>query len=69
LIDLAVFADGDRVALFCRPHTVVTSSAPAAERFTVRDGKITETVLVFDRLSFGAPGARDAPRPGSTGAD
>jgi len=30
----------------------VTSTAPAAEHFTVRDGRIVESLLVFDRLSY-----------------
>lgn len=53
--DIAEFADAERVALFYYPQTAATSIAPAAEYFTVRDGKITESVLVFDRLSFGPP--------------
>ncbi|WP_435745219.1 nuclear transport factor 2 family protein [Microbacterium sp. PMB16] len=53
--DIAVFADGDRVALFYYPQTAATSTAPAAEYFTVRDGMIAESVLVFDRLSYGPP--------------
>jgi ketosteroid isomerase-like protein len=55
LSDVARFADGDHVALFYYPQTAVTSTAPAAEYFTVRDGLISESVLVFDRLSFGPP--------------
>lgn len=55
LRDVASFADGDRVALFYYPQTAVTSTAPAAEYFTVRDGLIAESVLVFDRLSFAPP--------------
>jgi ketosteroid isomerase-like protein len=55
LADIAGFADGDRVALFYYPQTAATRTAPAAECFTVRDGKIAESVLVFDRLSFGPP--------------
>jgi ketosteroid isomerase-like protein len=55
LTDVASFADGDSVALFYYPHTAVTSAAPAAECFTVRDGLIAESVLVFDRLSFAPP--------------
>lgn len=55
LADIAEFADGERVALFYHPRTEVTSTAPAAECFTVRDGRITESVLVFDRLSFVPP--------------
>lgn len=53
LADIASFTDGDRVALFYYPQTAATSTAPAAEFFTVRDGKIVESVLIFDRLSFG----------------
>lgn len=55
LTDVASFADAEHVALLYYPHTAATSSAPAAEYFTVRDGAIVETVLVFDRLSFAPP--------------
>lgn len=54
LADIAGFADGERVALFYYPQTAATTTAPAAECFTVRDGEIAESVLVFDRLSFSA---------------
>ena len=54
---IAEFTDGDQVALFYYPQTAATSTAPAAELFTVRDGKITETVLIFDRLSYRPPAA------------
>lgn len=47
--------DSDRVALFYYPQTAATATAPAAECFTVRGGRITESVLVFDRLSYGPP--------------
>lgn len=50
--DIATFADGDRVALFYYPQTAATSTAPAAECFTVRGGRIVESVLIFDRPSF-----------------
>ncbi|MGC4192054.1 MAG: nuclear transport factor 2 family protein [Thermomicrobiales bacterium] len=53
--DIAEFAGGDRVALFYYPQTAATSTAPAAECFTIRDGKISESVLIFDRLSYGPP--------------
>lgn len=56
--DIAELTAGDRVALFYYPQTAATSTAPAAELFTVRDGKIAESVLIFDRLSYGPP-ARD----------
>lgn len=55
LSDVVSFVDGDRVALFYYPHTAVTSTAPAAEYFTLRDGVIVESVLVFDRMSFAPP--------------
>ena len=53
--DIAEFAEGDRVALFYYPQTAATSTTPAAECFTVRDGRIAESVLIFDRLSYGPP--------------
>lgn len=53
--DIAEYVDGDRVALFYYPQTAATDTAPAAEHFTVRDGLISESVLVFDRMSFGPP--------------
>lgn len=53
--DIAEFVDGNRVALFYYPQTAATSTTPAAEYFTVTDGKITESVLIFDRLSYGPP--------------
>lgn len=58
LTDVAGVADGDdHVILFYYPHTSTTSTAPAAEHFTVHDGAIVENLLVFDRLSFAPPGA------------
>lgn len=55
--DIAELVDGDRVALFYEPQTAVTSTTPAAELFTVRDGLIAGTVLIFDRLAYGPPAA------------
>jgi len=55
LTDVAAFGDQEHALLFYYPHTPTTSTAPAAEHFTVHDGKIVESRLVFDRLSFGAP--------------
>ncbi|MHA3024333.1 nuclear transport factor 2 family protein [Mycobacterium sp. BMJ-28] len=57
LTDVAAFGDDDRVALFYYPHTEQTSTAPAAELFTLKDGKIAESILLFDRLSFLPPQA------------
>lgn len=56
LTDVASFADADRVALFYYAHTAATSTAPAAECFTLREGAIVENLLVFDRLSYRSPG-------------
>lgn len=53
--DIAEFIDRDRVALFYYLQTETTSTTPAAEFFTVKDAKITESVLIFDRLSYGPP--------------
>ena len=53
--DIAEFTAGDRVALFYYPQTAATSTVPAAELFTVREGKIVESVLIFDRLSYSPP--------------
>lgn len=55
LAEIASFTDGDRVALFYYPQTAATTTTPAAECFTVRGGKIAESVLIFDRPSFGPP--------------
>jgi ketosteroid isomerase-like protein len=52
LTDVAAFGDEDQALLFYYPHTATTSTAPAAEHFTLRDGQIVESRLVFDRLSF-----------------
>lgn len=55
LTDVAHLADDQHVTLFYYPHTAATSTAPAAECFTVRGGVIVENLLVFDRLSFAPP--------------
>lgn len=55
LTDVAVFGDDDHALLFYYPHTAVTSTAPAAEHMTVKNGKIVRNLLVFDRSSFAPP--------------
>jgi len=50
--EIAEFAEGDRVALFYYPQTAVTATTPAAEYFTVEDGLIVHSVLIFDRMSY-----------------
>ncbi|WP_035776582.1 nuclear transport factor 2 family protein [Arthrobacter sp. H5] len=54
--EIAIFEDGERIALFYYPQTTTTTTAPAAECFTVRDGLIIENVLIFDRLSYAPSG-------------
>jgi hypothetical protein len=51
----AAFGDDTTAVLFYYPHTATTSDAPTAECFTVGGGKITRSVLVFDRSSFAPP--------------
>ena len=51
----AVFGDDTTAVLFYYPHTANVSDAPTAECFTVIGGKITRSVLVFDRPSFAPP--------------
>lgn len=53
--DVARFAEGDHVALIYYPQTAMTKTTPATESFTVRDGSIVESLLMFDRLSYAPP--------------
>lgn len=59
--DIATFTDDNRVVLLYYPQTAVTATTPAAECFTVRDGMITESLLIFDRLSYVPDGTSDGP--------
>jgi hypothetical protein len=52
---VAAFGDDTTAVLFYYPHTANTRNAPTAECFTVTGGKITRSVLVFDRPSFAPP--------------
>ena len=58
VVDVAGFAEGDHVVLIYYPQTAVTADTPAAEYFTVRDGTIAESLLMFDRLSYTPPNAK-----------
>lgn len=51
---LAAFGDDQTAVLMYNPHTILVEDAPSAERFTVRDGKIVHSLLVFDRTPFDA---------------
>lgn len=44
--------DGDRVALWYFPQTAVATTTLASELFTVREGRIVEIRLAFDRLGY-----------------
>jgi len=52
---VAAFGDDTTAVLFYYPQTANVADAPTAECFTVADGKITGSVLVFDRPSFAPP--------------
>lgn len=49
---LASFGDDDRALIMYDTENAVVSSAPAAELYRVRDGRITEIRIIFDRLPF-----------------
>lgn len=63
---IASYVDGNRAALFYYPETSVTSTTPAAEHFTVRNGLISESVLIFDRLSYNPSTGDDEDYPRET---
>lgn len=48
----ARMVDGNRVALWYFPQTDLTTTTLASELFTVRDGRIVEIRLAFDRLGY-----------------
>lgn len=56
--DVARFSEGDHVALIYYPQTATTKTTPATEYFTVRNGVIVESLLMFDRQSYVPPGER-----------
>lgn len=55
LKDVAAYGDEEHAVLLYYPHTAATDSAATAEYFTIQDGQIVESLLLFDRLSFGPP--------------
>ena len=40
--------------LIYNPHTTLVENAPSAECFSVEDGRIVHSLLVFDRTPFDA---------------
>lgn len=58
--EYARMIDGQRVALWYFPQTAATTTTLASELFTVRDGRIVEIRLAFDRLGYVLPENRPA---------
>lgn len=52
---MAAFGDDTSAVLVYYPQTAATTHSPTSEYFTVADGKISRSVLIFDRLSFAPP--------------
>ncbi len=57
---IAAFGDDETALLMYDPHTTLVESAPTGEWFSVRDGKIVHSRLVFDRTPFDAARRRAA---------
>ncbi len=51
---IAAFGDDETAVLLYNPHTTLVEDAPSAEYFTVKDGKIVHSLLIFDRTPFDA---------------
>jgi ketosteroid isomerase-like protein len=51
---IAAFGDDRTAVLVYNPHTTLVQDAPSAECFTVNDGRIVHSLLVFDRTPFDA---------------
>jgi limonene-1,2-epoxide hydrolase len=51
---IAAFGDDETAVLLYNPHTTLVEDAPSAECFTVRDGRIVHSLLIFDRTPFDA---------------
>lgn len=52
---IAAFGDDHTAVLMYYPNTATVTGAATAECFTLSAGKISRTVLVFDRPSFAPP--------------
>jgi hypothetical protein len=57
---IAAFGDERTAVLVYNPHTTLLEDAPSAECFTVRDGRIVHSLLIFDRAAFDSARARAA---------
>ncbi|HEX8770324.1 MAG TPA: nuclear transport factor 2 family protein [Acidimicrobiales bacterium] len=51
---VAAFGDDNKAVVVYETETVPVKSAPGAECVTVKDGKITQMTIIFDRLPFDA---------------
>ena len=51
---IAGFGDDQTAVLVYDPHTVLVEHAPTGECFTISDGKIVHSWLIFDRTPFAA---------------
>jgi hypothetical protein len=51
---IAAFGDDTTAVLVYNPHTTLVRDAPSAECFTVGDGRVVHSLLIFDRTPFDA---------------
>jgi ketosteroid isomerase-like protein len=51
---VAAFGDEEKAVVIYDTATVLVQSAPGAECITVKDGKITRSLFIFDRAPFDA---------------
>jgi limonene-1,2-epoxide hydrolase len=51
---IAAFGDDRTAVLVYNPHTTLVEDAPSGECHTVRDGRIVDILLIFDRTPFDA---------------
>jgi hypothetical protein len=51
---IAAFGDDQTALLLYNPHTTLVEDAPSAECFTVENGRIVHSLLIFDRTPFDA---------------
>lgn len=49
---VAAFGDDHTAVLVYNPHTTLVEDAPSGECHTVRDGRIVNILLIFDRTPF-----------------
>ncbi|GAB3572356.1 hypothetical protein GCM10027405_38960 [Arthrobacter alkaliphilus] len=49
---IAALVDDVTAVLVYHPHTAATTPASTAEHFTVAEGRISRSVLIFDRHPF-----------------